>query len=278
MGHLKTDRLLQVAERLRVPVVLLAEGGGGRPGDTDVPVVSGLHTPTFAAWAGLSGLVPRIGVAAGPLLRRQRRPARVRRPGGRHPPATLGMGGPAMVEGGGLGTYAPEEIGPVEVHVAERRRRRRSSTTTRPPCAPCGPCWAASRARCPRRSRTTRPRCATCCPAERTRAYDVREVLAVLADPGSVLELRPGFAPGMVTALVRLDGGPSACWPTTRGTSAARSPATARTRRPGSSRSATPSTCRCSAWSTRPASWSARRRRRPGWCGTAAGCSSRPRA
>ncbi len=65
LGHRKKDRLFELIERMRLPTVLFAEGGGGRPGDTDYPVVSALDTRAFALWARLSGLVPRIAIVAG---------------------------------------------------------------------------------------------------------------------------------------------------------------------------------------------------------------------
>ena len=34
-NHVKTGRLVELAERRRLPLVLFAESGGGRPGDTD---------------------------------------------------------------------------------------------------------------------------------------------------------------------------------------------------------------------------------------------------
>ncbi|MGZ4233035.1 MAG: carboxyl transferase domain-containing protein, partial [Solirubrobacteraceae bacterium] len=64
-NHLKKDRLFEVAERRRLPVVLFAEGGGGRPGDVDWPHVAGLDCRAFNLFARLSGLVPLIGIASG---------------------------------------------------------------------------------------------------------------------------------------------------------------------------------------------------------------------
>src|SRR5947207_2095723 len=65
LGHRKKDRLFELIERMRLPTVFFAEGGGGRPGDVDHPVVSALDTRAFALWARLSGPVPRIAVVAG---------------------------------------------------------------------------------------------------------------------------------------------------------------------------------------------------------------------
>lgn len=111
--HRKIDRLLDVARARRLPVVMYAEGGGGRPGDVDVKVVNaGLTVPTFATWAGLSGVVPRVAIANGycfagnaALLGCADVTVATRR-------SWIGMAGPAMIEGGGLGTYRPDQIGP----------------------------------------------------------------------------------------------------------------------------------------------------------------------
>ena len=75
-GHQKKDRLLDVAQRLGLPVILFAEGGGGRPGDTDVPVIAGVNVMSFAAMARLSGQVPTVAVVSGRCFRRQRRTGR----------------------------------------------------------------------------------------------------------------------------------------------------------------------------------------------------------
>jgi acetyl-CoA carboxylase beta subunit len=114
-NHQKTDRMLGIAAEQALPVVLFAEGGGGRPGDVDMPIVAGLHVPTFASFARLSGRVPLIGIAAGRCFARNAAllgccdvVIAVRG-------SSIGMGGPAMVEGGGLGTFRPEEIGPSDV-------------------------------------------------------------------------------------------------------------------------------------------------------------------
>ena len=117
MNHRKKDRLFELVERLRLPVVLFAEGGGGRPGDTDMAVVTGLDTEAFALFGALSGKVPLVGVVSGRCFA-----GNAALLGCCHviiatPDANIGMGGPAMIEGGGLGVYPPEEIGPVSVQV-----------------------------------------------------------------------------------------------------------------------------------------------------------------
>ena len=117
MNHRKKDRLFELVERLRLPVVLFAEGGGGRPGDTDMAVVTGLDTEAFALFGALSGLVPLVGVVSGRCFA-----GNAALLGCCHviiatPDANVGMGGPAMIEGGGLGVFAPEDVGPVTVQV-----------------------------------------------------------------------------------------------------------------------------------------------------------------
>ncbi len=123
MNHRKKDRLFELVERLRLPVVLFAEGGGGRPGDTDMAVVTGLDTEAFALFGALSGKVPLVGVVSGRCFA-----GNAALLGCCHviiatPDANIGMGGPAMIEGGGLGVYAPEDVGPGLGAGAERGRR-----------------------------------------------------------------------------------------------------------------------------------------------------------
>ena len=115
VGHQKKDRLFELIERMRLPTVIFAEGGGGRPGDTDYAVVSGLQVRAFALWARLSGIVPRIAIVSGRCFAGNAVLAGAADliVGTRN--MTLGMGGPAMVEGGGLGTFEPDAIGPIEV-------------------------------------------------------------------------------------------------------------------------------------------------------------------
>ncbi len=114
-NHQKTDRMLGVALHNKLPVVLFAEGGGGRPGDVDVAIVAGLNLATFASFARLNGRVPVVGVVAGRCFAGNAAllgccDVIIATRG-----SNIGMGGPAMVEGGGLGVFKPEQIGPSEV-------------------------------------------------------------------------------------------------------------------------------------------------------------------
>jgi acetyl-CoA carboxylase carboxyltransferase component len=206
-GHAKTDRMLSVVEQLRVPVVLLAEGGGGRPGDTDYPVVAGLHLMTFASWARLSGIVPRIAVASGRCFAGNATlfgaaDITIATEG-----SSIGMAGPAMIEGGGLGVVEPDAVGPMEVQTrngvvdvlvpndaAAMAAARRALAYFQGPLAS-----GSAPDQLPLREAV---------PDSRRRAYDVRPVLRTLADEDSVLELGSRYARAMVTALARLDGVP----------------------------------------------------------------------
>jgi len=206
-NHQKTDRLLELAARNSLPVVLFAEGGGGRPGDTDMPIVAGLHVSTFATLARLNGQVPLVGVVSGrcfagnaALLGCCDVIIATRN-------SNIGMGGPAMVEGGGLGVYKPEEIGPsavqhgngvIDVLVedeahAVREARRYLSYFQGPLQHYEAPEAAALR---------------QVVPENRLRVYDSRAALAGLVDTGSLLELRTGFGHGIHTALGRIEGRP----------------------------------------------------------------------
>ena len=206
-NHAKTDRMLGIALAQKLPVVLFAEGGGGRPGDTDMPIVAGLHVHTFASYAALSGQVPVIGIAAGrcfagnaALLGCSDVIIATRA-------SNIGMGGPAMIEGGGLGVFKPEQIGPSRVQhangvidvlveneaeaVAAARHylsffQGRTSE------------WSAPDQRLLR----------AVVPENRLRVYDTRTAMAGLVDEGSLLLLRTGFGAGIHTALARIEGRP----------------------------------------------------------------------
>ena len=206
-NHRKKDRLFELVERLRLPLVLFAEGGGGRPGDTDYAVITGLDTQAFALFGRLSGLVPLVGIASGWCFAGNAAllgccDVIIATEG-----ASIGMGGPAMIEGGGLGTYRPEEVGPLDIQVpngvvdlvaaddagAVDLAKRYLSYFQGPVDE-----WSCEDQRLLR----------SAIPEERLRAYDIRALLDILADTGSVLELRRGFAAGMVTALARIEGRP----------------------------------------------------------------------
>ena len=206
-NHRKKDRMFELIERLRLPVVLFAEGGGGRPGDTDYAVITGLDTMAFALFGRLSGLVPLVGIGSGWCFAGNAALLGCCDVIIATKDASIGMGGPAMIEGGGLGTFRPEEVGPMAIQVpngvvdllaeddadavalAKQYLSYFQGAIDEWSCAD---------------QRLLR----SCIPEERLRVYDVRQVVTTLADTGSVLELREGFAKGMVTALIRIEGRP----------------------------------------------------------------------
>lgn len=202
-NHQKLDRLAELALRWRLPTIFFTEGGGGRPGDTE----GGGFVRGFELWGRLSGAVPLVGVVSGrcfagnaailgccDVIIATRDTA-------------LGMGGPAMVEGGGLGVFRPEEIGPIDVMqdngvidvlvedeaeavaVAKQYLSYFQGQVSD---------WSCADQRLLRHT----------VPENRLRVYDVRHVIELIADTGSVLELRPRFGRAMVTAFIRIEGRP----------------------------------------------------------------------
>jgi acetyl-CoA carboxylase carboxyltransferase component len=206
-NHEKKDRLFDLAERMRLPVVFFTEGGGGRPGDTDGSGVAGLDCHAFNYFARLSGLVPLVGINSGycfagnaailgccdVIIATEN--------------SNIGMGGPAMIEGGGLGAYDPRDIGPMSVQVG-------NGVVDVAVTDEADAVAVAKRYLSYFRGPTHEWDCAdqhalrTLVPENRLRVYDVRRVIDVLFDTDSVLELRRGFGDGMITALARVEGRP----------------------------------------------------------------------
>jgi acetyl-CoA carboxylase carboxyltransferase component len=207
LGHRKKDRLFELIERMRLPTVLFAEGGGGRPGDTDYPVVSALDTRAFALWARLSGLVPRIAIVAGRCFAGNAVLAGCSDLIVATENASLGMGGPAMIEGGGLGRVDPDEVGPlamqerngvVDVAVADEAAATAAAKRL----------LAYFQGSTPPGPEPDQDRLRELVPKRERRAYPVGPVIETLADGESVTFLRERYAPEMVTALGRIGGRP----------------------------------------------------------------------
>ncbi len=206
-NHRKKDRLFELAERLRLPVVFFTEGGGGRPGDTDQLGVSGLDCLAFMWFAELSGRVPLVGVNAGYCFAGNAAILGCCDVVIATEDSNIGMGGPAMIEGGGLGVFEPGEIGPIDVqrangvvdlvardeaHAVELAKRYLSYFQG------TAADWTAPDQLAAR----------DIVPPDRLRAYEIRRAIDTLFDVDSVLELRPDFGLGMVTALARVEGRP----------------------------------------------------------------------
>ena len=206
-NHYKKDRLFELAEQLRLPVVFFTEGGGGRPGDTDQSGVSGLDCLAFLYFAELSGLVPIVGVNAGYCFAGNAAILGCCDVVIATADSNIGMGGPAMIEGGGLGVFDPHEIGPMDVQrtngvvdIAVPDEAAAVAAAKQYLGYFQGPAddWSCVDQRELRHV----------IPEDRKRGYDVHDVIQRLFDTGSVLELRRDFGLGMVTALARVEGRP----------------------------------------------------------------------
>jgi acetyl-CoA carboxylase carboxyltransferase component len=207
VGHRKSDRLLELAERRGLPVVLLAEGGGGRPGDTDTGGVSLLDVPTFTTMARLAGRVPTVAVVCGFCFAGNAALVGCCDVVVATEDASLGMGGPAMIEAGGLGVVDPADVGPAAVQAAAGAVDVVVPDDAAAMAVAREVLGLLAGRRTPGRRADQRV-LRTLLPASRVRSYDVRPVVEALCDPGSVRELRPAYGRGVVTALARLDGRP----------------------------------------------------------------------
>lgn len=202
-SHRKDSRMMTLAGEMKLPLIFFTEGGGGRPGDTEKV---GEYS-SFTQLPRLSGKVPLVGIAAGHCFAGNAAFLGVCDVIIATKTATLGMGGPAMVEGGGLGKFTPEEIGPARMHyqsgvvdilvedeieAALTSRKYLSYFQGRVKG------WSAHDQRSMR----------SVVPEERRRAYNMRQVIHTIADVGSVLEIRAGFGTGVITALARAEGRP----------------------------------------------------------------------
>ncbi len=207
MNHKKIDRMLSLVEQWRMPLVFYAEGGGGRPGDTDRLGLTGLDGPSFVQFAKLSGLVPVIGVVSGYCFAGNAAMLGCCDVIIATKNASIGMGGPAMIEGGGLGVYHPAEVGPVsfqspngvvDILVEDEEEATRVAQKYLSYFQGAVPEWRAPDQRLLRRA----------IPENRLRVYDIRNVIDLMADENSVLEIRRDFGVGMITAFIRIEGKP----------------------------------------------------------------------
>ena len=206
-NHNKQDRIFQLAQRFQLPVVLYSEGGGGRPGDTDGPGALGMETETFTLWSRLSGLVPLVGInsrycfagntallACCDVIIATKN-------------SIIGMGGPAMIEAGGLGIFAPDEVAPtdsqvtngvIDVLVEDEVEATKVAKQYLSYFQGAIDTWEAPDQRIMRHV----------VPENRKEIYNVRDVIETLADIDSILEIRKNFGIGMITSLIRVEGKP----------------------------------------------------------------------
>jgi acetyl/propionyl-CoA carboxylase alpha subunit/acetyl-CoA carboxylase carboxyltransferase component len=206
-NHYKQDRMFELAQRFRLPLVLFGEGGGGRPGEDNIGPRVAVDTHTFTTFSQLSGLVPLVAVVNGRTFAGNTALVACSDVIIATEGSTLGMGGPAMIEGGGLGIYTPEEVGPMSVQVpngvvdilvkdeveAVETARKYLSYFQGPIAS-----WEAPDQRHLRHV----------IPENRLRLYHMREIIETIADKGSVLEIRPKFGVGLITAFMRVEGRP----------------------------------------------------------------------
>ena len=208
-NHKKKDRLFEIAAEWKTPIVFFTEGGGGRPGDvdTDELCMSWLDLKTFATWPRLSGVAPRIAVNAGRCYAGNAVIFGCADVTIATANSNIGLAGPAMIEGGGLGKFKPEDIGPmavqtvngvVDIACADEREATAAARQLLGYFQGVTPHWTAVDQRHLRHV----------IPENRLRVYDIRRVIHALADAGSVLELRPHYGVGLLTAFIRIEGQP----------------------------------------------------------------------
>ncbi len=206
-NHKKTDRLLELAHDWSVPSVFFTEGGGGRPGDTDMAKIqaASLDVMSFATYARCSGSAPRIAINNGrcfagnavffgtadiTIATRD---------------SNIGMGGPAMVAGGGLGDYQPEDIGPMDIQTANGvidilvENEAEAVQITKQ-------LLGYFQGSIQNTSCADQSQLRAIVPADRKRSYDMRAAITAMADTGSVLEIRRDYGAGMLTGFLRIEG------------------------------------------------------------------------
>lgn len=203
-NHRKMDRMMEVTERNRWPVVFWSEGGGARA--SELHYDGGMVT-TFVQLARLSGLVPIVTILSGPSFAGQANIAGTSDVIIATEDSTLGLSGPPLVMSATGELLTPHELGPMSMHerigtveivvddeaealAAARKYLSYFTAVDSPPTV-----GAADQT--PLR---------TMVPENPRRAYDVRKIVTILADEGSVTELRPMFGRCLSTSLCRIDG------------------------------------------------------------------------
>ncbi len=204
--HKKLDRMLQVAQKQKLPIIMYTEGGGGRPGDVDVITeATGLTVPSFATWAALSGVVPRIAVNNGYCFAGNAALFGCADITIATRSSWIGMAGPAMIEGGGLGVFKPTEIGPPEVQsangvvdilVTDEAEATRVAKQMLGYFQGSLQNWESN----------DQAALKKCLPENRRYTYRVRDVIDLIADIDSFTELRPRYGSAIVTGLIRIKG------------------------------------------------------------------------
>ena len=206
-NHYKQDRIFELAHRYRLPVVFFTEGGGGRPGDTDGPGGIGMDTTTFTSFSQLSGLVPLVGITSGRCFAGNTALLACCDVIIATANSTIAMGGPAMIEGGGLGVYTPEEVGPLSFQIPNGVVDILVTDETEATVI-AKKYLGYFQGRVSHWEVPDQRKLRHIVPESRTKMYDMRELIITLCDVGSVLEIRPEFGVGIITCLVRVEGVP----------------------------------------------------------------------
>lgn len=208
-NHKKTDRVLEMAHQWQLPTIFYTEGGGGRPGDTDASKISGggLDVMTFATWAQASGVAPRIAINNGYCFAGNAVLFGCADVTIATKDSYIGMGGPAMIEGGGLGAVAPTEVGPMDIQtengVVDLLADDEAHATAMAKQL-LGYFQGTLQSHACEDQRKLRH----IIPEDRKRAYDMRTAIEMIADTGSFLELRRAYGKGMITGFMRIEGRP----------------------------------------------------------------------
>ncbi|WP_228389394.1 acetyl-CoA carboxylase family protein [Cumulibacter manganitolerans] len=205
-NHRKMDRLFRVAEKLSLPIVIFAEGGGGRPGDTDKPAGPGLISDTFLLVSSMAGRVPIIGVVAGYSFAGNAALLGACDVVIATKDSSIGMGGPAMIEGGGLGVHHPADVGPINVQYANGVVDIVADDEHHAVAACKKVLGLLSNQHCPATAPVDQRLLRHLVPENRLRSYNMRPVIETVVDPDSLIELRQGFGQGIITSLARIGG------------------------------------------------------------------------
>ncbi len=207
MNHVKMDRVIAVAKEQKLPVVLFAEGGGGRPGDVDVQTIAGLYIGTFVEYASLRGLVPTIAIVEGYCFAGNAALAGSSDVIIATKSVSLGMGGPAMIEGGGIGKFHPKEVGPADIQTANGvidilcENENDAIIAAKKYLG----YWQGNLESW---SAPDQVILQDIIPNNRKRTFDIRALILSLFDKDSTLELKPNYARGMITCFARIEGKP----------------------------------------------------------------------
>ena len=208
-NHKKTDRLISISKKGKLPIIFFVEGGGGRPGDVDFYSISsgGLDLPTWSEFSKLSGKVPRISVVSGNCFAGNAAIAGCSDVIIATKNSSIGMAGPSMIKEGGLGEYKASEIGPskiqyengvIDILVKDEKEAVEKAKQYLSYFQGNKTKWKVG----------DQNQLQNLIPENRKYAYDVTKILNLVFDENSVLELRGGFAKNMVTALARIEGKP----------------------------------------------------------------------